>query len=166
MALLPGLNGPIHAAELKIHYDVSFSALVVGEATLTADIQPARYSIKGGMAFIGLAGLITDVKASGAANGRHGGNSVHPANFVVNSRSSWGERTIRMSMAQGNVSSVSIIPPLVTGAGSIPVSSRDKRAVVDPLSALMMPTAKGVDPLDKDNCNRSLQVFDGGTRMT
>ena len=47
----------------------------------------------------------------------------------------------------------------------VPVTAAHTRGIIDPVSALLMPTQGRGEPLDPDNCNRTLPVFDGATRF-
>jgi hypothetical protein len=58
-----------------------------------------------------------------------------------------------------------VTPPLVDTGDRVPVSAANKRGVVDPASALMMPAQSRGDLTDPENCNRTLPVFDGATRF-
>ena len=47
----------------------------------------------------------------------------------------------------------------------MPLSEAHKRAVVDPVSALVMPAVSRGPLLDPENCNRTIPVFDGAARF-
>jgi hypothetical protein len=47
----------------------------------------------------------------------------------------------------------------------VPITAANKRGVIDPASALMMPVLGRADPMDPTNCSRTLPIFDGATRF-
>ena len=154
------------AAQLNARYTLSLGILSVGRANLTANITHARYHVEATLSFIGLADIIANVKGAAAANGTHDHAAIHPANFIAKASAGKDERLIRMRMAKGTVSSVDIAPPLVLLPGNMPVEAHQKKNIMDPLSALIMPVASGRGMLDAENCNRVLPVFDGGARIS
>ena len=58
-----------------------------------------------------------------------------------------------------------IVPPLVDMQDRVPVTAADRRGIVDPTSALVMPARAGTALLDPGNCDRTLPLFDGATRF-
>ena len=70
---------------------------------------------------------------------------------------------VRMALAHGNVVQAEITPPLIDMQDRVPVTPANKRGIIDPVSALLMPTQGRGEPLDPENCNRTLPVFDGAT---
>jgi hypothetical protein len=70
-----------------------------------------------------------------------------------------------MGLKGGRVAEVEIDPPLEPKPDRVPVKPADKRGVVDPMSALLMPALDSKSLTDPDNCNRTIPVFDGASRM-
>ena len=56
-------------------------------------------------------------------------------------------------------------PPLEPKTDRVPVKPADKKGVIDPMSALLMPAVASKNLTDPDNCNRTIPVFDGASRM-
>lgn len=164
ICLLPGSSA--HAVELKARYEVSVGALSVGQATLTSQIENKQYHVQATMTFAGLAGLITNLKGAAAAVGTHTNGVIKPANFFAKAKSGTFERIIRMQIQQGTAYYIDISPPLAVNPGNSSIEAIHRKAIVDPLSAMLMPVATGRDILHKDNCNRTLPILDGGARMT
>jgi hypothetical protein len=109
--------------------------------------------------------MLTGGKGAATASGSLVGAQPQPAAFAVTSRSSSDERTVRMGLAGGNVSAVEVNPPVDEKPDRVALKDSDKRGVIDPLSALLMPVASGKGPADPANCNRTLPVFDGAARF-
>ena len=70
-----------------------------------------------------------------------------------------------MGLQAGNVAAIDIAPPLDDKPDRVPIAEPHKRGVVDPVSALLMPVAGRGEPMDPENCNRILPVFDGASRF-
>jgi Protein of unknown function (DUF3108) len=87
-----------------------------------------------------------------------------PSAFAARARTSAGERTLRMALVNGNAVAISIEPPLEPKLDKVPVSEVHKRAIIDPLSAVIAPVMRG-SLTDPANCNRTVPVFDGGARF-
>ena len=70
-----------------------------------------------------------------------------------------------MALARGNVTQSEVTPPLVDMEDRVPVTAANKRGIMDPASALLMPAHASGDLTNPENCNRTLPVFDGATRF-
>jgi hypothetical protein len=58
-----------------------------------------------------------------------------------------------------------VTPPLIDMGDRVPVTPANKRGIVDPASALMMPAVSRGELTDQANCNRTIPIFDGATRF-
>jgi hypothetical protein len=70
-----------------------------------------------------------------------------------------------MGLKSGRVAKVEIDPPLEPRPDRVPVKAADKQGVVDPMSALLMPAVASKNLTDPANCDRTIPVFDGASRM-
>lgn len=154
------------AQDLNARYAVSVGSLSVGQATLKASIKAHRYQAQATMTFIGLAGLFTDMKAAMSSFGNFSGNHIQPSQFLAKAKSGEQERIIQFSVIKGNAHSVNISPSLPYKTTSIPMEAKHRRSIIDPLSSMIMPIKKGKDAFHPQNCERTLPIFDGGTRFT
>lgn len=158
-------GGPAGAAVLKIDYGIYLAGLPLGTADLESSFDGNQYRLEVQARLTGLAGAVTGGKGAATATGNLAGGQPTPASFAVTSRSSSDERTIRMGLAGGNVAAVEIQPPLDEKPDRVPVSPTHKRGIVDPVSALLMPTRAKGDLVSPENCNRTIPVFDGAARF-
>jgi hypothetical protein len=83
----------------------------------------------------------------------------------VVSKSSSEQRTVRMGITDGKVAELQVDPPVEPKPDRVPVKEADKKGIVDPMSALLMPALTAKSLTDPDNCNRTIPVFDGASRM-
>jgi hypothetical protein len=109
--------------------------------------------------------MLTGGKGVATASGAIVGAQPQPAGFAVTSKSSKEQRTVRMGLSGGNVAAVEIEPPLDEKPDRVPVKEADKKGVIDPVSALLMPAVASGNLIDPANCNRRLPVFDGAARF-
>ena len=162
---LVGFGAPARAQTLQVEYDVTLAGLTLGKADLTSTFEGPKYKMQAGVKLMGLAKLLTGGKGAATAAGTIVGAQPQPASFAVTSRSSDDQRTVRMGLASGNVEAVEIVPPIEEKPDRVPVKDIDKKGVVDPISALLMPTVSAGTLMDSANCNRTIPVFDGAARF-
>ncbi|GGC79682.1 DUF3108 domain-containing protein [Chelatococcus reniformis] len=169
MFALSGLDGvPTAQAEdgaFTATYNISLAGVTIGGATMVANINGAAYSVDLHAKLTGLAGVLTSGKGGAKSAGALSGAGLSPASLAVVSSTSDVTRTLRLAFASGRVDAVEIKPPLEDWdrPDRVPVAEGDKRGVIDPLSALLMPVAAGADP--KSACQRTIPIFDGATRF-
>jgi len=113
----------------------------------------------------GLARMLTGGKGAATVSGSILGAQPQPSTFAITSHSSSEQRTVRMGLSGGNVAAVDVNPPVDEKPDRVAIKDADKRGVVDPLSALLMPVAAGKGPMDPANCGRTLPIFDGAARF-
>jgi hypothetical protein len=85
--------------------------------------------------------------------------------FATTSSNSQMTRTIRIALQAGAVKASEIVPPFESPPDRIPVLESQTRAVVDPLSGMMIPVAPGQQVAGPGACARPISVFDGWSRF-
>jgi hypothetical protein len=153
------------AQTLKVTYDLSLAGLPLGKADLVSSFKGRKYEMQGNAKLTGLAMILTGGKGEASASGTLVEAGPRSRNFAVVSKTSDNQRSVRMGLKGGRVADVEIDPPLEPKEDRIPVKPADKRGVVDPMSALLMPAVASKSLTDPDNCNRTIPVFDGASRM-
>lgn len=159
------MAGAALADAVDVRYDISLIGLPLGQATMTGDVDPTRYSVTIQAKLTGLAGLVTGGRGAGTGVGSVRNARLLPATFAVTSAAGEDQRTVRMSLPGGSVRSVEIIPPIEQKSDRVPVTDNHKRGVLDPIGAMLMPIAAGMSPTDPAACERTLPVFDGAARF-
>ncbi|QZN98408.1 DUF3108 domain-containing protein [Chenggangzhangella methanolivorans] len=154
------------AAETRVRarYAVSVAGFDIGTATMQTGIGTSTYDINLSVRMSGLVKFITGGKAAATSRGSYGEARVVPAAYAINTRAKDKGQVIRFALAGGSVRQLSVEPPPKPNSNVIPVTEADKRNIVDPLSAVMMPVSGGGDPLSEKACDRTLPVFDGRQR--
>jgi Protein of unknown function (DUF3108) len=157
-------GGGASAGTVEVSYTITLAGISIGKASLAGSVSNESYTLNLSAALTGLVGAVT--KGSGTGTSRGGFGSMPLTNgFSMQASNGTVTRTIQFSAASGSIRSVAIDPPLEIGPeGRVPLQPQHRANVLDPLSALVMPS-KGADPLDKANCERRLPVFDGTARF-
>lgn len=155
------------AASFKIEYEASLMGLPVGKLDVSSAIRPRSYEIQALGKLTGVAGLFASGKGGATAVGslRNGSaaNPIAGSAFQASVRLGKSGKVVRINTSGGNVSTLSMEPPMDDKPGRVPLLAEHKRAVVDPLSAFIMPMRGRT--LGKEDCNRTIPVFDGGARL-
>lgn len=155
---------PAQAGTVEASYTISLAGLTIGKASLSGTVEKESYTLNLSAALTGLVGAVTKGSGSGTARGAFGGMPLTNG-FAMQANNGSITRSIQFGAAGGSIKSVSIEPPLEIGPeGRVPLQPQHRVNVIDPLSALVMPS-KTADPLDKSNCERRLPVFDGTARF-
>lgn len=158
-ALLLGMSAGADAAtRLEVHYNAYLAVLPVTFATgtLTARLpSPGTYVVD--LTARGL-GFGIAAKSEG-----HLGEKIAPTAAAIDtSGGSDQRRTIRMAMRGGAVFYDKVDPPLPPRP-RVPITEADRKGVLDPVSALLVPTHGGA--LSPSMCARTLPIFEGTERF-
>jgi hypothetical protein len=165
-ALLAGAGlASLHADEFRARYTVSLIGFPIGEAAAAGSIGPASYRIDLNAKLTGVAAMVANVKLALAASGALRRGGVAPSTYATTSASSQGIRTVRMSLDAGNVKAVEIFPPFEDKDGRVPVTTANKRNILDPATALIMAVPEGQPLVGPAACNRTIPVYDGYVRF-
>jgi uncharacterized protein DUF3108 len=150
---------------LHASYRVSLIGLPIGAVHLDADLTPTSYSIVGNAKLTGVAKLFTDARGASAGKGAIVQGHVSPASFATIAADSHMTRTIRMALADNTVTGIDISPPFQDKPDRVPLGPGDKRGVVDPVGAVVIPAPASGPILSPAACDRTIPIFDGYTRF-
>lgn len=151
-------------ATVSVDYSVNLAGIPIGTAQVSGLFEGTRYRMDVSARLTGLVGAVTGGMGSARASGLIAAGP-QPSAFSIATRTSNAGIAVRMALARGNVTQAEVTPPLVDMGDRVPVTPANKRGVVDPASALMMPAQSRGELTDPENCNRTLPVFDGATRF-
>jgi hypothetical protein len=150
---------------LHASYRVSLIGLPIGAVDLSADLTPTSYSIAGSAKLTGIARLFANAHGASAGNGAIVHGHVSPATFATIAADSHMTRTVRMALAGNTVTGVDISPPFDDKPDRVPLGPGDKRGVVDPVGAVILPAPASGAMLSPAACDRKIPIFDGYTRF-
>ncbi|WP_336485724.1 DUF3108 domain-containing protein [Methylobacterium nigriterrae] len=151
-------------AGVTVDYGVNLAGLPIGTAQLSGAFEGARYRMDVSAQLTGLVGAITGGMGSARSTGTIAAGP-QPSAFSIATRTASSGIAVRMALSRGNVVQSEVTPPLIDMGDRVPVTAANKRGVMDPASALLMPAHARGDLIDPENCNRTLPVFDGATRF-
>ncbi|AWN35496.1 DUF3108 domain-containing protein [Methylobacterium radiodurans] len=151
-------------ATLAVDYGINLAGLPIGTARLAGSFEGPRYRADVSAVLTGLVGAITGGQGSAQASGTFAA-SPQPNTFAIATRTANAGIAVRMALRSGNVTQSEVIPPLLDMEDRVPITAANKRGIMDPVSALVMPAHARGELTDPENCNRTLPVFDGATRF-
>jgi len=158
------LAGPVGAETLKARYTLSLVGLTVGQAGINGVFTPTTYRVDGNARVAGIAAVVSSSKGAVSASGTINGTHISPAAFAATAANAQMSRTVRMAVAGNAAKAIDVEPPWEERTDRVPIRPQDQRGIIDPMSALVMPTTNG-DVNSPSACNRTLPVFDGGARF-
>ncbi len=162
--LLAAISAPAVAEQVNARYDVLVGGLLVGKASISGDISQGAYKLSLNATMTGLVGAITGGKGSAASSGVISGGRVLSSGYALKASNGSQSRSIQIGMSGGNATRVVVSPAFVVSPERAPITDQQRKGVVDPLAALLMPV-KGGSPFAELNCNRTIPVFDGAQRF-
>lgn len=151
-------------ATVTVDYGIALAGIPIGTAQVSGSIESTRYRMDVSARLTGLVGAVTGGMGSARASGLIAAGP-QPNAFAIQTKTSNSGIAVRMALAHGTVTQAEITPPLVDMGDRVPITAANRRGVIDPASALLMPATSRGDLLDPANCNRTLPVFDGATRF-
>ncbi|CAN7316515.1 DUF3108 domain-containing protein [Rhizobium sp. LjRoot30] len=156
MSCLPAKADEIHH---EMEYSVALSGLPIARASFSTSLDKKRYKIDGTIYSAGIANLITRISAQTTVSGTVSADRFQARNYLLNYTSGKKTRVYEVNFRNGNVTSNSITPePRRNPDNWVPVTGKDLRAVLDPISGIILPASKKA-------CPARLPIFDGETRM-
>ncbi len=156
---------PAAAEVIAARYAVTLVGFRIGEASARGAVSAAAYRVALDAHLTGLAEWLAHMRIALASSGEIRRGNVLPNAYATTAASERDTRTVRMALNAGNVRAVDISPPLEDESIRIPVSSAEKRNVLDPTSALIMAVPAGEPLVGPAACNRTLQIYDGVVRF-
>jgi hypothetical protein len=159
--------GAVHAETMRANYRVSLIGLPIGIAVASSSIDRKSYKVDLNVRLTGIAALVSNLKMALASSGSYEEGAIAPFAYATTASNSRETRTLRMALNAGTVRQVQYSPYWDGDKGPerVPLTERDKRDIVDPLSAFILPVPAGANPVGPAACDRRVPVFDGYTRF-
>lgn len=161
-ALLAGLcaTAPAHAggAESTTSYSVRFLGFQVARAAFKTVVDGRDYTISGTARSAGIVAIFDSTHASARVSGIVKPDRLQARSFLVSYTSGKKKSRTEVTFRNGNVTATSQEPREKShGKDWVALSRADLKAVLDPVSGLIVPAGTPV-------CPRTIPVFDGETR--
>jgi len=162
LALAPLTAGGEAVAQSKLEasYTISFARIPVGSITATSEIGNAEYITTMSGRASGMLRVFAGGEGTLAATGRVVDGRLIPLHYQSNTTAEDDSLDVTMTFEDGNVKELTASAP-PPAADRVAVSEGDRRGVVDPLTALLVPAADGGDGIAEPSCQRTLAIFDG-----
>lgn len=158
--MLAGLATPLASAERehRTDYSIRLAGLPVAVASFRSEFDGNRYLISGNLRSAGLADIFSSTQGTTSVSGVISRDKLSARNYSVFYKSGKRSREIDVTFRNGNVVEASMTPPRRKPKNWIPVSRSDMRAVLDPISGLIIPAGGRI-------CPKTLPIFDGESRL-
>lgn len=164
MVLAPGASAG-NDVSVAGEYSMSIAGLPFAKGRLSMAIKGNLYAARAKIATWGVAKIIVESKTFAEASGRIRRHHVTPAKYSLDSRTKEYDLNVRMRLSGGAIRDLSARPPLRKLPDRVPVRSKHKANVLDPLSAAIIPYKMKNGVIGKDACKRTVPVFDGWSRF-
>ncbi len=155
-----------HAADttLKADYLITIAGITIGKVNAEGRFTSAGYAATISGQTYGVSRFVSDAHAVLAGNGRIRGSHVTPATYNLDTNEKGFETHVSMAMRGGSIVDLSAAPHLLPYPDRVPVTSRHKRNVVDPVGAFMVAVNQPQAVTGVSACNRTVKIFDGWQR--
>jgi hypothetical protein len=166
-ALVAFSTGHARAENMHANYHVSLIGLPIGIAVANSSVEASHYKVDLNVRLTGVATLVSNLKMALASSGGYEQGVISPNAYATTASNSRETRTLRMALSGGAVRQVQYSPQWFEDRSPehVPLTEDNKRNILDPLSAFIMPVPAGANPVGPGVCNRRVPVFDGYTRF-
>lgn len=156
------LAAPCHAqGRIRAQFSIEMTGVPIGQIGWLIDIGAARYTTSAHGKASGVLSVLFKGEGSIVAHGNVADAVFSPTYFTSDIIDEDGTSALRMTFDEGGVKEL-VAPPEPPHKDRVPVAAADLRGVIDPLTAMLLPT--GDDPMVGSTCNRMVRIFDGRRR--
>jgi hypothetical protein len=156
--MLAGTPAVSAEVEHRTEYSIRLSGLPVATASFRSAFRGNRYVISGSLQSAGLADIFSSTRGTTSVSGIVSRDRLRATSYSVNYHSGKRSRAIDVTFRNGNVIDASMKPARRRPANWVPVTKADMRAVLDPISGLIIPAGSRI-------CPKTLPIFDGESRL-
>lgn len=148
------------AAEVrhKTDYSITLSGLPIARASFLTTVDSNSYVISGHIKSAGIADIISTISAETSVRGMMQRERLQAQQYSLAYTKGKRTRLYEVKFRNGDVTSTSTRPEPRRPRNWVPVTAKDLRKVLDPISGLIFPAGAKV-------CPATLPIFDGETRM-
>lgn len=154
-------------SKLYAVYKVNFAGMKLGKFRAWAEFSGNDYSIRSKtdleLGFI-VKGLFFKLAGGAQSKGSVYPKSVRPEAYSFYFKTKKNRGHMAMKFDGNTVSQVKYNPPVHDNPKNIPLTKRHVTGVLDPLSAVFIPTASKNGGIDKSICQQKAAIFDGRHR--
>ena len=158
---LSALTVPARAADAIADYAISLGKTNIATVTIGLHDDGKHYRIDANARITGLASLVASGSGKITSEGSSSNNALTSERFNLLTTSGGEDFTVAVTYASRNVQSFVIDPPLINNIDRVAIERKHLTGVNDMIAAFVL---KG-GALDKNLCNRKMQIFTGMERF-
>jgi len=152
-------------AKLEASYTISIARFTIGSVSASAEFGDAQYTVTMSGRASGMLRILASGDGSLTAKGGLVDGRPVPMEFIARTTTDDDTLDVRLTMDGGNVTALSASTP-APDPNRVALTDEHRRAIIDPLSALLFPAALSEDGgLTEAACQRTLPIFDGRRRF-
>ena len=162
--LAAGAAGTAQAdGRLEARYRMSVAGITVGQSEISAVVGSTDYASSARGRASGVLRVLVTGEGSVSARGAIVDGRLVPASFASRTVGDDETATVTMTLADGDVKEISA-ETSAPDAARVPVTAADRKGIVDPLTAFLVPIGGDGDVIGAQSCGRTLPIFDGRRR--
>ena len=151
-------------SRLDAHYTASVAGLGVGKTDIAVVIGSAEYTSAANGRASGLLRTLLSGEGTLATRGAVLDGRLVPASFSARTAGDDETSAVTMTLEGGNAKDVTA-QTSDPGAERVPLTAENRKGVVDPLSALLVPVGGTGAAAAAEACQRTLPIVDGRRRF-
>jgi hypothetical protein len=143
-------------ATLTASYAITIGGMTIGKAEVKTRFTDRNYVAAINGSTWGISRFVSDARALMAGTGRINGATVAPGTYNLDTSEGGFETQVRMAMRGGSVTSVEAFPSLMEAADRVPLTSRHRNGILDPIGAFVVALEDDGPPDGRRVCNRTV----------
>jgi hypothetical protein len=151
-------------ARLDARYSVTLAGIKLGEGFWLVDVTEDRFTAEARGSTSGLARFFNSGQGTTASRGAIKNGQLVPASYAIFVK--WGRKSedLRMKIADGAVTELTVTPPMIEHPDRIRVTEAHKRNVLDPMTGSLLRVQGKGDLMAPEVCKQHAPIFDGRMR--
>jgi hypothetical protein len=152
------------AQELAAQYAISMTGIPVGTSAWSVALNGDAYHTSASGSAAGILAILMTARGTVETSGKIRGGRLVPSSYRSDVVELGEKFELTMKLNEGVATDLEIDGPR-PGPNRVPIADGDRRGIIDPLSALLIPNLSVGGRLAPDTCNRTLPIFDGRRRF-
>jgi hypothetical protein len=160
-----GFAAPAHAqARLDARYAASLGGVTIGRGSWAIDFREDQYTAAATGMTTGLLKIFAGGSGTTTSRGLVANGQPQARSYTTTITANKKKDEVEMAIENGTVKDYTVDPPSPPDPERVPITEAHRRGVTDPMTASLMRTAGGADPMTAETCQRSAAIFDGRMR--
>jgi hypothetical protein len=150
-------------AKLEASYTISVARIPIGNVTASVEVAAGEFTVSMSGRAAGLMRVLTSGEGSLTAHGIIKDGRPSSASYTSKTTSDDDTLDVKMAIEDGRVTALAASAPPPSD-DRVPLTEAHRRDIVDPLTAILIPSAETGEGLSAAACQRTLPIFDGRRR--